>query len=120
MSPQPWPSFDYDKLLAYYRSINAEAADKSIVAQLNAQNVIESGGTHTSDKISVPVRVDGALRSVDDLKQLPIAHSRHTLPARPRSHCTQTTPSPSRRRHQSRLMAERCGLCRSGRVIYQG
>ncbi|MEK8085206.1 efflux RND transporter permease subunit [Aquabacterium sp. A3] len=44
----------------------------SIVAQLNAQNVIESGGTHTSDKISVPVRVDGALRSVDDLKQLPI------------------------------------------------
>ncbi|MBU2346169.1 MAG: TonB-dependent receptor, partial [Gammaproteobacteria bacterium] len=30
-SPAPWPSFDYDKLLAYYRSLNAEAADKSIV-----------------------------------------------------------------------------------------
>jgi len=35
LHPTPWPSFDYDKLLAYYRSINAEAADKSIVAQLN-------------------------------------------------------------------------------------
>jgi len=33
--PSPWPSFDYDKLLTYYRSINAEAADKSIVPQLN-------------------------------------------------------------------------------------
>lgn len=32
LSPSPWPSFDYDKLLAYYRGINAEAADKSIVA----------------------------------------------------------------------------------------
>ena len=32
LSPQPWPSFDYDKLLAYYRGLNAEAADKSIVA----------------------------------------------------------------------------------------
>lgn len=30
-TPQPWPSFDYDKLLNYYRSINAEAADKFIV-----------------------------------------------------------------------------------------
>ncbi|MDR9768416.1 TonB-dependent receptor [Shewanella baltica] len=35
ISPQPWPSFDYDKLLEYYRSINQEAADKSIVASLN-------------------------------------------------------------------------------------
>ncbi|MBU1311415.1 MAG: TonB-dependent receptor [Gammaproteobacteria bacterium] len=34
-SPAPWPSFDYDKLLAYYRSLNAEAADKSIVAVQN-------------------------------------------------------------------------------------
>lgn len=32
LSPSPWPSFDYDKLLAYYRGINAAAADKSIVA----------------------------------------------------------------------------------------
>ncbi|WP_102795228.1 TonB-dependent receptor [Bowmanella denitrificans] len=30
--PQPWPSFDYDKLLDFYRTINAEAADKYIVA----------------------------------------------------------------------------------------
>ena len=44
----------------------------SVIAQLNAQNIIESGGIHTSDTHSVPVRVDGALRSVDDLKQLPI------------------------------------------------
>jgi len=44
----------------------------SIVAQLNAQNIIESGGVHTSEKLSVPVRVDGALKSVDDLKRLPI------------------------------------------------
>ena len=44
----------------------------SIVAQLNAQNVIEGGGVHTSDKLSVPVRVDGALQSIDDLKRLPV------------------------------------------------
>ena len=35
ISPQPWPSFNYDKLLEYYRSINQEATDKSIVASLN-------------------------------------------------------------------------------------
>lgn len=35
ISPEPWPSFDYDKLLAYYRSLNAEAADNSIVAVQN-------------------------------------------------------------------------------------
>lgn len=35
ISPQPWPSFDYDKLLSYYRSLNAEAADASIVAVQN-------------------------------------------------------------------------------------
>lgn len=35
ITPQPWPSFDYDKLLAYYRSINQAAADKSIVASMN-------------------------------------------------------------------------------------
>lgn len=29
--PQPWPSFDYDALLDYYRSLNAEAANKYIV-----------------------------------------------------------------------------------------
>ena len=44
----------------------------SIVAQLNAQNVIEGGGTHTSDKLSVPVRVDGALQSLEDLRRLPV------------------------------------------------
>lgn len=39
--PQPWPSFDYDKLLAYYRSISAEAADKSIVPVLNRAGSFE-------------------------------------------------------------------------------
>lgn len=29
--PQPWPSFDYNTLLDYYRSLNAEAANKFIV-----------------------------------------------------------------------------------------
>jgi iron complex outermembrane recepter protein len=41
LHPTPWPSFDYDKLLAYYRSINAEAADKSIVPQLNQAGAFE-------------------------------------------------------------------------------
>ncbi|WP_337880286.1 TonB-dependent receptor [Rheinheimera sp.] len=35
ISPEPWPSFDYDKLMEYYRSLNAAAADKSIVAVQN-------------------------------------------------------------------------------------
>lgn len=33
--PAPWPSFDYDALLAYYRSINADAANLNIVPSLN-------------------------------------------------------------------------------------
>ncbi|TMO47058.1 TonB-dependent receptor [Pseudoalteromonas sp. S4389] len=41
ITPEPWPSFDYDKLLAYYRSINAEATDKSIVASLNSSGTYE-------------------------------------------------------------------------------
>jgi iron complex outermembrane receptor protein len=41
IQPNPWPSFDYDKLLAFYRSINAEAADKSIVASLNQAGAFE-------------------------------------------------------------------------------
>lgn len=35
ISPSPWPSFNYDALLDYYRSLNAEATDKSIVAVPN-------------------------------------------------------------------------------------
>ncbi len=35
LSPDAWPSFDYDKLLEFYRSINQEATDESIVASLN-------------------------------------------------------------------------------------
>ncbi|WP_231916652.1 TonB-dependent receptor [Rheinheimera sp. SA_1] len=47
LHPTPWPSFDYDKLLAYYRSINAEAADKSIVPQLN-----QAGAFNVKEAIS--------------------------------------------------------------------
>lgn len=35
ISPSPWPSFNYDALLDYYRSLNAEATDSSIVAVPN-------------------------------------------------------------------------------------
>ncbi|MEI5617235.1 hypothetical protein WB403_49950, partial [Streptomyces brasiliscabiei] len=31
--PDPWASFDYDKLYAFYESINAQAAQDKIVAK---------------------------------------------------------------------------------------
>ncbi|GAB3038384.1 TonB-dependent receptor [Bowmanella dokdonensis] len=40
-TPEPWPSFDYDRLLDFYRSINAEATDASIVASLNESGTYE-------------------------------------------------------------------------------
>ncbi|WP_348272528.1 TonB-dependent receptor [Pseudoalteromonas sp. K222D] len=45
-TPQPWPSFDYDKLLDYYRTINAAATDASIVASLS-----KSGTYQVSEEV---------------------------------------------------------------------
>lgn len=38
ITPNPWPSFDYDDLLEYYRSLNADAANESIVASVVQQD----------------------------------------------------------------------------------
>ncbi|MEN3158932.1 TonB-dependent receptor [Alkalimonas sp. NCh-2] len=38
ITPNPWPSFDYDDLVDYYRSINADAANAGIVASVVPQD----------------------------------------------------------------------------------
>ncbi|MFC3034599.1 TonB-dependent receptor [Pseudoalteromonas fenneropenaei] len=48
VSPEPWPSFDYDKLLAYFRSLNSAAADKSIVASVQKADTYEVSEAVTS------------------------------------------------------------------------
>ena len=63
ISPNPWPSFDYDKLLEYYRSINQEAADKSIVASLNKAGSYEVSEAVTSAYVQMNIE--------DELFELP-------------------------------------------------
>lgn len=55
LHPTPWPSFDYDKLLSYYRSLNAEAADKSIVPQLNQAGAFNVKEAITSAFIQINI-----------------------------------------------------------------
>ena len=43
-----------------------------VVAELNAQNAIESGGVFSSERLSVQMRVNGAFQSVEQLRQVPI------------------------------------------------
>jgi multidrug efflux pump subunit AcrB len=43
-----------------------------VVAELNAQNAIESGGVYTGERLTVQMRVNGAFQSVDQLKDVPI------------------------------------------------
>ncbi|MDP4529505.1 TonB-dependent receptor [Alkalimonas delamerensis] len=38
LTPQPWPSFDYDDLVDYYRTINEDAANAGIVPSVVLQN----------------------------------------------------------------------------------
>ncbi len=41
-----------------------------VVAELNAQNAIESGGVYTGDRLSVQMRVNGAFQSIEQLSQV--------------------------------------------------
>lgn len=43
-----------------------------VVAQLNAQNAVEGGGTFSSERITVQMRVNGAFQTIEQLRQLPI------------------------------------------------
>ncbi|ABL99399.1 TonB-dependent receptor [Shewanella amazonensis] len=63
VSPDPWPSFDYDALLAFYRSINAEAADASIVATQSKSGSYEVSEAVTSAFVQVTLE--------DELWELP-------------------------------------------------
>lgn len=63
ISPQPWPSFDYDELLTYFRSINEEATNKSIVASENRPGTYSVEEAVTSAYVQVNI--------VDDLADMP-------------------------------------------------
>ena len=43
-----------------------------VVAELNAQNAIESGGVYTSERLTVQMRVNGAFQNIEQLRQVPI------------------------------------------------
>lgn len=43
-----------------------------VVAELNAQNAIESGGVYTGERLTVQMRVNGAFQNIDQLRQVPI------------------------------------------------
>ena len=43
-----------------------------VVAELNAQNAIESGGVYTGERLSVQMRVNGAFQNIEQLRQVPI------------------------------------------------
>ncbi len=43
-----------------------------IVAELNAQNAIESGGVYTGERLAVQMRVNGAFQNIEQLRQVPI------------------------------------------------
>ncbi|QSX31202.1 TonB-dependent receptor [Shewanella cyperi] len=63
VSPDPWPSFDYDALLAFYRSINSEAADASIVASQSKSGSYEVSEAVTSAFVQLTLE--------DELWELP-------------------------------------------------
>ena len=42
-----------------------------VVAELNAQNAIESGGVFTSERLTVQMRVNGAFQNIEQLRQVP-------------------------------------------------
>ncbi len=43
-----------------------------VVAQLNAQNAVEGAGVFTNERATVQMRVNGAIQTLDQLRQLPI------------------------------------------------
>lgn len=43
-----------------------------VVAQLSAQNAVESAGSLISDTLQLPLRVEGSISSIEDLRQLPL------------------------------------------------
>lgn len=43
-----------------------------VVAELNAQNAIESGGVYTGERLTVQMRVNGAFQNIEQLRQVPI------------------------------------------------
>ncbi|WP_345845246.1 TonB-dependent receptor [Shewanella algae] len=55
ISPDPWPSFDYDKLLEYYRSINSDAANEAIVASANQAGTYEVSEAVTSAYVQITI-----------------------------------------------------------------
>jgi iron complex outermembrane recepter protein len=61
--PQPWPSFDYDALLGYFRSLNAEAANKYIEPSL------QLAGAYTIEEAVTSAFVQVKLE--DDIAGLP-------------------------------------------------
>lgn len=63
VSPDPWPSFDYDALLEYFRSINADAANASIVASQRQQDSYEVSEAVTSGFVQLTLE--------DELWELP-------------------------------------------------
>lgn len=63
LTPEPWPSFDYDALLDYFRSINAEATNENIVASVRKQGTYKVTETVSTAYIQANIE--------DELFELP-------------------------------------------------